>query len=474
MSQIRNCKNCNETLKVTRLDGRAKEFCSSQCKSRFHYLQKRELKSKQILCQICGRSFVGPSYKKYCSSSCATDASNASRRKWPKDSRPVNLRLLGESPLIEELAPQQSIPVEQIQHLPSHSPVKLNWVCKKDERHIWTASVRSRTKGSNCLVCKGNVVIKGVNDLASVRPDLLAFWDFSLNALGPDQITINSRKICNWKCEHGHLWSTRPAALTRGLRCPYCAGQRVDKSNALATLAPDLAGEWDFTKNILTPEQVVPRSGREVFWVCDQGHSYQARVISRYLRKTGCPICSGRILLIGFNDLQTRFPDIALEWSTKNPLAPSEIGHGSTQKAIWVCSECSFEWSAKVVNRTIGSGCPACAKTGFDPSKKGYLYLLAKEHLGYQQFGLMNVPKRRLATHKKAGWEILDVVGPSDGIWVQQTEVAIKSFFRSRGTLLDRNTNDKFVGYTETWLCDGIEFHSISELLSALRQSEND
>jgi hypothetical protein len=105
-------------------------------------------------------------------------------------------------------------------------------------------------------------------------------------------------------------------------------------------------------------------------------------------------------------------------------------------------------------------------------TSEGYLYLLGKDSLGLQQFGITNVPKQRIAKHKRSGWTLLDVVGPADGLWVADTESALKKYFESMGLLLGRSYEDKFDGYTETWNSSEHKFASISEMLTELRRFE--
>ena len=64
----------------------------------------------------------------------------------------------------------------------------------------------------------------------------------------------------------------------------------------------------------------------------------------------------------GINDLQTKNPELALEWDyEKNvPLTPSDIAAGSDKKVWWICSDCGNSWSAQVYARNKGNGCPAC------------------------------------------------------------------------------------------------------------------
>lgn len=456
------------------MDGRPKQFCSASCKSRFHYLAKRKPKSSSRSCAVCSVEFQGPSYKKYCSIACRVQASNAVKRTTPIGSPPKNKIFLRQTPLLKELSPVQPIALEEILLLSSSSAQKLNWICSVDSSHVWSASVRSRKVGSGCLICKGNIVQAGFNDLETRSPEVIQFWDYDKNALMPNQVAPNSRKVVHWKCPEGHTWSARPSRLVAGRGCGFCAGQRVDSSNSLLSLNPDFLSEWDYAKNQISPDSLVPKSGKRVFWLCEHGHSYQARPIDRYIYHRGCPTCAGRVLLPGFNDLASCYPDIAREWSTKNKIRPNEIGKGSDRKFWWTCSKCQSDWFANVVNRTgQSSGCPHCSfGGGYDHTIDGYLYLLRKSDEGLQQFGITNNPKRRLAQHAASGWEALDVIGPADGLWIREIETALKRFFKQKGLLLKRNTPDKFEGYTESWQSSGLEFVKIDSLLKAMREHE--
>ena len=62
--------------------------------------------------------------------------------------------------------------------------------------------------------------------------------------------------------------------------------------NDLATKNPDLAAEWNTTRNgLLLPTQVTQKSGKVVWWLCKHGHEWQAKVSNR-ANGSGCPYCS--------------------------------------------------------------------------------------------------------------------------------------------------------------------------------------
>ena len=134
--------------------------------------------------------------------------------------------------------------------------------------------------------------------------------------------------------------------------------------NDLETIRPDIAKEWDVEKNDgKLPSQCAARSHYNAWWICtEHGHSYQATVDHRTGRNQGCPYCSGRKVLAGFNDLATTKPDLVEEWDfDKNvDISPHEVTAGSSRKAWWKCGTCGHSWKATIASRASGCGCSKC------------------------------------------------------------------------------------------------------------------
>jgi len=75
----------------------------------------------------------------------------------------------------------------------------------------------------------------------------------------------------------------------------------------------------------------------------------------------GCPYCSGKRVLAGYNDLETLHPELVPEWSEKNTdLSPNQVTAGSHKK-VWWRGKCGHEWQAVIKNRVQGAGCPYCS-----------------------------------------------------------------------------------------------------------------
>lgn len=97
-----------------------------------------------------------------------------------------------------------------------------------------------------------------------------------------------------WLCAKTHEWLATVGSRSRGSGCPKCAGLLVTPATCLAARLPELAAQWHPTRNgSLTPNDVMPRSGKKAWWLCANGHSWQAIVASR-ATGVGCELCTGR------------------------------------------------------------------------------------------------------------------------------------------------------------------------------------
>ena len=239
------------------------------------------------------------------------------------------------------------------------------WRC--DRGHEWKAQVKARIEGSGCPICSNRVVIPGENDLGTVAPLLAKQWHPTKNGpLGPEQVSGGSVRRVWWRCERGHEWQAAIQSRVAGHGCPVCTGKTVvPGENDLQSYDPELAKQWHPEKNgPLTPDRIAVASNRKVWWVCDRGHAWQCAVSVRTAKRTGCPYCSNRKVLSGFNDLKTVQPLVAAQWHpTKNaPLEPDMVLPGSTKRVWWRCTD-GHEWKAVIYSRTGAKkcGCPVCA-----------------------------------------------------------------------------------------------------------------
>lgn len=147
--------------------------------------------------------------------------------------------------------------------------------------HSWQAPVSRRTDGSGCPYCLNQKVLAGFNDLATLNPALAAEWHPVKNGrLTPKDVVPGSNKKAWWQCAHGHEWEAAISSRVRGSGCPYCSRRKpVVGVNDLATTHPELAEQWDASRNDgLGPQDVTAHSARKVWWTCDCGHMCLVKV----------------------------------------------------------------------------------------------------------------------------------------------------------------------------------------------------
>ncbi|MDO4759945.1 MAG: zinc-ribbon domain-containing protein [Candidatus Saccharibacteria bacterium] len=126
----------------------------------------------------------------------------------------------------------------------------------------------------------------------------------------------------------------------------------------------DLIKDWDFDKNArlnLFPNRLTTGSGKKVWWKCEKGHSYASCIYNRASGKK-CPYCSNRMVLPGFNDLQTLYPSVAKEWDyDKNQGSPKQVIPGTTRKVWFVCPQGHSYYISLHGRCYRGDNCPYCS-----------------------------------------------------------------------------------------------------------------
>jgi len=208
-------------------------------------------------------------------------------------------------------------------------------------------------------------------NLGKLHAKLAKEWHPTKNGkLTPYDVTPGSGKKVWWLCKRGHEWNANVLHRTSGCGCPECSGKKVGKDNNLAVKYPNLVKEWHPTKNgDLTPYAVTPGSDKKVWWMCSQGHEWNASVGNR-ARGSGCQKCYAenrgdivrKSVIKKRGSLASNYPEIAKQWHpTKNrALTPYDVSPHSGRKVWWICNR-GHEWKATVNKRTHGRGCPKCS-----------------------------------------------------------------------------------------------------------------
>ncbi len=197
------------------------------------------------------------------------------------------------------------------------------------------------------------------------NPKIAKEWNYEKNGnLKPENFTANSDKRVWWKCSKGHEWQATIGNRNKGRGCPYCSGRKVLKGyNDIKTVSQALMKEWNYVKNgNLKPENFTANSGKKVWWKCTFGHEWYTTIDSRN-KGRGCPYCAGQKVLKGYNDLETKMPNMLMRWhpTKNNKLKPSDVLSKSKLKVWWLCP-LGHEYVQSIDKRTDRKqSCPYCS-----------------------------------------------------------------------------------------------------------------
>ena len=237
------------------------------------------------------------------------------------------------------------------------------WLCKNNHSFLLSPK-RKRCSRFGCPYCNGKKIKIDFNSFASKCKEnnkeyLLEEWDYNLNnklGITPYNVTYKSNKKVWWKCrEHNHSYLSPICDKTREDNrrikgCSVCNGKQVWKGfNDFETYCKNnnlkyLLNEWDYSKNILRPDEIMPFSNKKFHWICDKGHTYEMILNERTgNKKSNCPYCSSKKIWSGDNDFeawckQNNRIDLLNEWNYKrnNDLGvkPNNIAAYSN-KSVW-------------------------------------------------------------------------------------------------------------------------------------------
>jgi len=207
------------------------------------------------------------------------------------------------------------------------------------------------------------LIQKKEKSIATLRPDLIEEWDYDKNGnITPEFVSVGAKTKYYWICpicKQSYLRT--PYDKAHGGSCPRHKNKVIHKGyNDFESKYPSLIAKWDFSKNEIKPDSIYYNSTKIVNWKCSKGHEYK-RSIAGEVRAKNCPICIGKVVLKGYNDLLSRNPNIVEEWDySLNTIHPDEIYYRNQTLLInWKCKKCGYEWKSKVVNR---KKCPNCSK----------------------------------------------------------------------------------------------------------------
>lgn len=199
--------------------------------------------------------------------------------------------------------------------------------------------------------------------LTDTYRELLEEWNYVKNKhIDPAKTTPGSKKRVWWKCKKCNGdWEAFIFNRTKGSGCPLCKKREIILEKSIAYLYTDLMNEWDFKRNTESPYEYSRGSQKKVWWICSNGHHYQAKIVNRTKYGSGCPYCTGK-KVDESTSLATVKPKLLEEWDFEKNIDvnPSKFLPYSHMKVWWICNKCNWNWRAEIASRSSGSGCPNC------------------------------------------------------------------------------------------------------------------
>ena len=255
---------------------------------------------------------------------------------------------------------------DSIKDIRYDSTKKVFWKCKKDG-YSYELSVNARTNyyNSGCPLCANKVVVKGINDLETLYPEIASTWDYTKNGdKKPYMYSPKSEEKFCFICNKGHSFEASINKLVKGKAyCPICAKRKIFKGyNDIFTLFPKIKKEWDNEKNSIDPYTLRKGSRKRIWLICSNNHSYQTTISKRINNSVVCPYCLNQKAVKGKNDLKTLRPDLEKEYSKENRIDMSDLTINSTKRVLWVCKNCNNSYQMSVKAKVNGKKCPICKK----------------------------------------------------------------------------------------------------------------
>ncbi|MBK5261108.1 MAG: zinc-ribbon domain-containing protein, partial [Peptostreptococcaceae bacterium] len=166
-----------------------------------------------------------------------------------------------------------------------------------------------------------------------------------------------------WTCEKHGNYSAVLSSVIRAIKigntgCPYCHGTKVKIEDSFGVLYPEIVKEWSPDNNC-SPYSVTPNSKKEVEWICNKDHKWNAIIYTRTNGYGYCRECFPR------GKKSKRFADVYPEmkrnYGENNKTKFEDLWCNDIDKATWVCEKGHvFQNSCFKINRAGKLVCHVC------------------------------------------------------------------------------------------------------------------
>lgn len=168
---------------------------------------------------------------------------------------------------------------------------------------------------------------------------------------------------------------------------------KFKRRTSLKEAIPEIVGYWDYGKNELSPEDYTFADYRKAWFICDNNHSFERTITgmrgSKNRAGSWCKYCGGTASLTN-EDIDSRIqksPELNLERKT------DYIDNDSHM--LFLCLDCSSEWSTSWQSIRAGSKCPTC-QGRYSYTQDEVDHILKKEDRGIVRVGDYETVKKSI------------------------------------------------------------------------------
>jgi hypothetical protein len=249
-------------------------------------------------------------------------------------------------------------------------PKKLTWYGKDnalDPNKIYFNS--ERTADWNCsanhTLSKSFKQISALKSLTCTKCNLIKIrlgkstlvrFDEEKNLINEEEAIAGSKRNVFWfSCPEEHSWEGNIEQIySLAKECPICAM----KVSSLEYTHPKLLQYWDYATNP-NPHTIKFRERKIYNFKNKHCHHHWTRNLRNQNNDNNCAICSHRVIIIGTNDVLTRFPQLALAYNhSKNRLKIEEL---SLNTLVDLTCPLGHKWNSKIATFVkLKTPCPYC------------------------------------------------------------------------------------------------------------------
>lgn len=184
----------------------------------------------------------------------------------------------------------------------------------------------------------------------------------------------HSKRHSIFECDKGPQWSAKANSVLNGHGCPECYAKSKCKDEVVW---PDGITCAAYSGKISTKSR----------FRCAVGYEWDAVGSDVARGRHVCPVCSSINRHLSQKDVTDRL-------SARGITMIEYGGCISRSTSVLECKE-GHVWGSTLGNIFAGRGCPTCAESGYDPSRKGTLYALRSECGTKVKIGISNDYKAR-------------------------------------------------------------------------------